>query len=391
MNSKKIIVGILTSIIVIGGLSACKNNENPVNNNMENQASSGFDNFENEQKVEEKKSYNNGGNFVQYEGKTYYREYSNTDFEKSSEFPEYTYSSDVYRTKYINVISENGRVENLFKDDGVGGFYIIDDLFFFSGADNKLYSVNMKGEDYRMIAKGEFVACNEEKHKIYYRNTSEVLYELDTKSLKITKLNDEEIELPLKEKSEIEINKDEIISSDEIIQFKEKYNISSGDTNYFVSINNMEIVDNKVFYFLELSKYLEKQTNIRDARYERIATEVYMYDINTKMKSLLYLYKVSDKEILLGEDIYGEFENSEEPLAENEMYLEIAVANKGLSETFDIRVEEAGGFIVGKRVEYEGVHSRSEEKIKIKVTKEIGAMLTVYIDGKIDSQMVIEE
>ena len=97
------------------------------------------------------------------------------------------------------------------------------------------------------------------------------------------------------------------------------------------------------------------------------------------------------KDILFDEDIYGELENLEEPLAENEMYLEIAVANKGLSETFDIRVEEVGGFIVGKRIEYEGTHSRSEEKIKIKVTKEIGAMLTVYIDDKVDSQMLIEE
>lgn len=391
MKSKKIIIGILTSIIVIGGLSACKNNENPVNNNIENQISSNSGNSSAEQKVDEKNLYNNGGNFVQYEGKIYYREYSNADFEKGSEFPEYTYKEDVHRPKYINVILQNGRVENLFKDDGVGEFYILDGLFFFSSADDKLYSVNMKGEDYRMIAKGTYVACDEENHKLYYRNKSEALYELDTRTLKINKINDEEFELPVNPKIDIEINKDEIISSDEIIQFKEKYNISSGDTNYFVSINNMEIVDNKVFYFLELSKYLEKQTNIRDARYERIATEVYMYDINTKMKSLLYLYKVSDKDILLGEDIYGEFENSEEPLAENEMYLEIAVANKGLSETFDIRVEEVGGFIVGKRIEYEGVHSRSEEKIKIKVTKEIGAMLTVYIDGKIDSQMVIEE
>lgn len=387
MNNKRIFIGILASVILISGLSAC-NDDKTVNNNIDNQISSSGD----VQKIEDIKTNNNGGSFVEYKGKTYYREYSNADFEENAAFPEYPYNIEKQRTKYINVISSNGKVENLFKDSGVGDFYIMDDLFFFSSADNKLYSVNMHGEDYRMIAKGHYVGCDEENHKIYYRNinSANALYELDTQSLKITKLNDEEIDLKSQEDT-IEINKDEIISSDEITEFKEKYNIASGDTNYFVSINNMESAGDGVFYFLELSKYIEGRTNISESKYERIATEVYMYDMNTKKNSLLYLYKASDRDISLSGDIYSEFEDLEELLAENEMYLEISLKDKGLSETFDIKVEEVGGFILGKRIEYEGTHSRSEEKIKIKVTKEIGAMLTVYIDGKIDSQMVIEE
>ena len=73
------------------------------------------------------------------------------------------------------------------------------------------------------------------------------------------------------------------------------------------------------------------------------------------------------------------------------MYLEIRLSDKGLKENFEVRVEEVGGLIIGKRIEYEGTHSRSEGTLKIKVTKEVGAMLTVYIDNKVDSQMLIEE
>jgi hypothetical protein len=59
-------------------------------------------------------TYNNGGSFVQYKGKTYYREYSNVDIEKTGLGGEYNFVTDVRSTKYINAISPDGIVENIF-------------------------------------------------------------------------------------------------------------------------------------------------------------------------------------------------------------------------------------------------------------------------------------
>jgi hypothetical protein len=94
--------------------------------------------------------------------------------------------------------------------------------------------------------------------------------------------------------------------------------------------------------------------------------------------------------------ISGDFEveipehNVEETLKENEMIVTINTNNIWQNE-FDVRVEEVGGMIIGKRIEYEGHHQKSDGDIKIKVLKEVGAMLTVYVDNSLHSQMRIEE
>ena len=170
-------------------------------------------------------------------------------------------------------------------------------------------------------------------------------------------------------------------------KFKNKYIAESGDENILVKVSNVEFVGEKIYYLLELSKY--NSTGTKES-YERIASEVYMYNTNTYKKVLLYLYKVSDKKEQVSGDI-NDLPIIEEPLAENEMYLNIKLTGKGLKDTFQVRVEEAGGGLLTKRIEYEGTHSSSEEMLKIKVTKEVGAMLTVYIDDEVDSQMIIEE
>ena len=508
-KTKRLIIGLLTVTTIITSFTACNNNNEEEKNNSGNEIVSSGE----IQVIQDMNTYNNGGSFVQYKGKTYYREYSNVDIEKTGLGGEYNFVTDVRSTKYINAISPDGIVENIFEDDGYGDFYILDDRFFFAGYDNKLYSANMFGGDYIEFCKGQYVGADEKNHRIFYKNEGNhnALYMVDTQNLKITKLSNDDLDILginevaviFEQKDELgnikisklgiddesiseictlptggeeyqtvaaemykeylfvsvgiiegsagiytngriynvnlknndysiiaedtninmELNNDnlyfevienaesgiavkkkldllsmklkdntekDIVSERELELFKQKYNVTSGDSNYIATVNNIETVGNKVYYLLELSKLNPKLSiGWRDG-YQRIASEIHVYNSQTGSKTLLYLYKASDKDQIDDEDVYGDPEISE-PLAENEMYLEINLEGKGIKEEFEVRVEEVGGAILGKRIEYEAVHSRKEKSVKIKVTKEVGAMLTVYIDNKVDSQMLIEE
>ena len=50
---------------------------------------------------------------------------------------------------------------------------------------------------------------------------------------------------------------------------------------------------------------------------------------------------------------------------------------------------ELQGDIMGKRILYEATHSRSDGKIKVPVEKDASGLIRVYIDGKVDSEMVL--
>jgi len=530
--NKKLILGVMAAIVILSGFTACKDKE------IENNISSVSGEIET---VVDNNTYNNGELFVRYKGKTYYREYNNSDIEESGIGGNYGYRKDLKTLKYINAISDNGKIENVFEDNGFGQIYILDDRFYLETY-NKIYSVNMKGKEYIEFGKGMYIGCDEKNHKIYYKNgNNNMIYYINTQTLRITKVGDynpflidndilfykdvselgkikissldiktnEIKEICILDNSEQEtydiadvkkygeklcvstgyyagslgtysdsklsiidlttnshkvidnnveeelkiqddtlyyvliedieawqtalkkvdlntmqvssvnkivdtieidnnnilknsrdlsyydenLNKIEIVSEKDLDNFKEKYNISFGDEKIFIEANNIEVTKDKIFYTIQLSRENEEYSIGWRTGYERIATEVYMYDLNSNKNTMLYMYKATDKEEIISGDIYvsGETIEDNEPLAENEMYLEIKLADKGLKETFNIRVEEVGGLIIGKRIEYEGTHSRSEGILKIKVTKEIGAMLTVYIDDKVDSQMLIEE
>lgn len=545
MNKKvgKIVAGILSLTMVVCAFSACKDNNDKDNNNIhgdsENKVVSGEENIV----LVDNNTYNNGGLYVQYKGNTYFREYSNADIKKGAIFAEYAYETENISTKYVNVIMPNGKIENLFEDDGYGEFYIVDDRFFLAGYNDKLYSVNMAGKDYIEFCKGTYVGCDEENHKIYYKNKNmnNALYVIDTESLKITKLSNDNLNISLISKDklyywksvskgieiyslnaktqevtkhstieingadlndyivedmkiyedtivasigynagsmnnysdsklyainlkedayqvlsknvdrklkidenivyfeyiedfemyntslyeadlktlkvskvidseelvsiedeniiinqnglvllDVDLNKKVVVSERDMVNFVERNTQNSGNEKYFTKIKNVEAVGTKVYYLMELSlPNSEYAIGWRDG-YERIVSEAYMYDMKSGKQTLLYLYKSTDKDVIEDEELHGSGDY-EEPLAENEMYLEIKLSDKGLKEEFEVRVEEVGGLIIGKRVEYEGTHSRSEGTIKVKVTKEVGAMLTVYIDNKMDSQMLIED
>jgi len=406
MKVKNIVLGILATLVIVGGLTACQDK-----NNYEN--FSGENSILGENKQEEM-NYNNGGSFVLYKGKTYFREYNNASIEKVALLGNFDVEKEKKTSKYINAISSNGRIENIFKDSGYGDFYILDDRFYFQGYQNKLYSVNMQGEDYREICKGNYIKCDEKNHEIYYTNSqnNDALYKINTQNLRITKISDEELlDLVLQDEKKKDINEninfvsgdwiyseenemsEVIFSNRENEEFQNKYLGAISKEDVIVKLRNIEKVDNKLYFLVEMSKHKPEDDSEDQFAYERIASEMYTFDLSNGRKTLIYLYKVtdrnSDKSGNSGSSADNDILNG--PLAENEMYLEIRLTDKGLKETFDIRVEEVGGMIIGKRIEYEGTHSRSEEILKIKVTKEIGAMLNVYIDDKLDSQMLIED
>ncbi len=69
--------------------------------------------------------------------------------------------------------------------------------------------------------------------------------------------------------------------------------------------------------------------------------------------------------------------------------IKINLSNLGERETFELKVV-LQGTLVGNRVEYEGTHSRSEGSINIDITDAPGSKLTIYVDGKIASEQVLE-
>ncbi len=562
-NSRKIIFGILSVCLILNCFVGCKKQEedNPKDNEQENSIQQQEQGLIKQEKTEES---NNGGNFVAYQNNIYYREYANEDIEEVAPNMQYVIRTDSNRSKYINVITPNGEIKNLFKDDGYGNFYICDDRFFFHGAQDKLYTVDFKGKNYIELCKGQYLECLPDFHKIYYINkTTESLYELDTQTLKITKLdgitnitaengvyeflknryvkivneklyyiasqsaNEVQIEMYDFAKEEKKVvgtihlpknnswgDLEERIFAEKLVMdcqlVQDRYlvlnlGMKQETTHDFISmgiysidledgtiiqvasstIEKMFVYEDKVFYYVvgeagnivglneynlktqekemvttwinakntyfdgkqgkvislldeteNVEKYISKyqildterevkwneeetfpkyQLTTRDYEqvgrtlffvvdlsrfhevvegyptYERVASEVYKIDFDSNKRSLVYVYRADDKKPEESSEAYEGIDKQNEPLAENEMYLEIKLADKGAKDTFSVRVEEVGGMIIGKRIEYEGVHKRTENILKIKVTKEIGAMLTVYIDDVMDTQMLIEE
>lgn len=64
--------------------------------------------------------------------------------------------------------------------------------------------------------------------------------------------------------------------------------------------------------------------------------------------------------------------------------ISINLTGKGENETFEVRVEVEG--VEGKRIVYQKINSRSDQEITVPVTGKGIERISVYIDGKLDSQ-----
>ena len=223
-----------------------------------------------------------------------------------------------------------------------------------------------------------------------------------------------------------------LINEDDKTEFAERYGIDLSDTlgaetvdsdiadedeaKYIIEIEDYTVVGNTIFYKITASRRNPLSDVGWRASYVRMISEVYLKNLVTKETKFIYKYvnnnysRIEDeiKEILAkkeaesGEknasgDFSGEIfelignsgDASSEPIKVEQIPIDISTANIWKQE-FDVRVEEVGGMIIGKRIEYEGHHTKDENLIRILVTREPGAMLTVYIDGEASSQMTIE-
>lgn len=68
--------------------------------------------------------------------------------------------------------------------------------------------------------------------------------------------------------------------------------------------------------------------------------------------------------------------------------ISIDISNKGARDSFTVRVELQGD-ITGKKILYEGTHTRADKKVKVDIPKDAIGLLKVYIDGEVDSEMVL--
>ncbi|MBR4110328.1 MAG: Stk1 family PASTA domain-containing Ser/Thr kinase [Clostridia bacterium] len=67
--------------------------------------------------------------------------------------------------------------------------------------------------------------------------------------------------------------------------------------------------------------------------------------------------------------------------------ISIDVSKKGVRDVFTLKVEVQSSS-VGKKIIYEGVHSRNDKTVNVTIPKGLSGMLRVYIDDKLDSEMV---
>lgn len=171
---RKIFV-IFLLVLIITGCNTKKslNNENSISNNME--------------KIDIIK--NNGSNYVYYNGKTYYREYGNDDYDKTGIWGNY-YLTDNNK-KWIKSIDSNNIINEEFEDDGQGEFYILNNKFFCTNSSSELCVKNLDGNMILNLGKGSYLGCDKEKKIIYYQlGYQGNVYSLETETLKNTTLLD---------------------------------------------------------------------------------------------------------------------------------------------------------------------------------------------------------
>ena len=83
-------------------------------------------------------------------------------------------------------------------------------------------------------------------------------------------------------------------------------------------------------------------------------------------------------------------DGNEKPPVSNNKTITIDISNKGTRDTFMVKVELQSS-VLGTKILHEEVHQRKEGKITVTLPEgSEGSMLKVYIDDKVDSEMVIK-
>lgn len=104
-------------------------------------------------------------NFVKYGANIYYRKYHKDSFELGG--VNQNYSAIKGAAKEMMCIWPDGTREELFTDRGKGAFYILQNRIYMVENDDyasNIYSVDMKGNDYREYGRGYIRAADEDKN-----------------------------------------------------------------------------------------------------------------------------------------------------------------------------------------------------------------------------------
>ncbi len=300
-------------------------------------------------------------------------------------------------------------------DGSMGGFY--DEEFYIFDLEDKTIEKAAKG-----IKKGETEWFTEDAIE---KQLIREVYKLANASTSVPEVN----ELFTEKDREKFAQKYNIDLEEKLgIEAKEKLATDPEMEKYIIELEDYSIVGNNVFYKITASRRNPlKEIGWRPA-FVRMCSEVYVKNLSTEQTLFVYAYVNTnygyvENEIMaslsgdasgdvsgdISGDRSGDFSgeallvasgeksgevektntNQEDVLGPNETYIDIDFKNLWKQE-FDVRVEEVGGMIIGKRIEYEGHHTLDEEKIKIKVTVEPGAKLTVYIDGEESSSYIFD-
>jgi len=175
---KKLLIGLGISIFVVGlvaGLYIYNNVSNigALNKNFN-------DEITNIEEAEKISIENNGTEHVYYNGKIYYREYSDDDFEAGGLSTKYGLKGK--NKKAVKSIDDNNKINFEFFDTGIGAFYILNDKFFGALDDGSLYISDLTGNVLKKIGVGRYLGCNEEDRKMYYA-IEDTIYSFDTEKM----------------------------------------------------------------------------------------------------------------------------------------------------------------------------------------------------------------
>ena len=155
-------------------LSGCKSGQEN-NLGIENNVAGSM--VQSDDKTVEASTVNNGGYYVQYNGYTYYREYTKDSVE------EYTWNTnlgidygDKPAVKKMMRIDQSGNKEYLFDDEGCGEIFIYNDRMYLKSLTSdygyKCYSVDLKGNDKKDCADGLNILSDidEQNGRLFFRN-----------------------------------------------------------------------------------------------------------------------------------------------------------------------------------------------------------------------------
>ncbi len=129
-----------------------------------------------------KEVYNNGGNYVEYQGNVYYRQYTADNYETTGVLGGYNTIHGI--STNIMQIQKDGTIEIAFPDTGEGKIYISNDRMYLEkfnkGYEQMIYSVNLDGSNEQELGEGWILGIDEKSGTLVCFLKDNNTYQLST-------------------------------------------------------------------------------------------------------------------------------------------------------------------------------------------------------------------